>query len=319
MRIWVALACVAIGGGAVRDWQVRLLSDEPVIVPMTAGSVRESSVIQVDGVWYLYADVVPWDSPAHPNTYHTGIHLFSSTDGAVWESRGPVVMPTDNTWDSGGTATPGAVWFRGQVWLFYSGRERPDGKGYRHLGLATADNPAGPFTKLPEPILTESGHKDDPCPVVGPHGDEVRLYYRRATGPYAIELATASEPAGPWQSHGSVRRSEGDLRALESTDAKVIDGITLLAVMEQYHSAGRGIRTVLYRSQDGRSFRACQPDCFEDAVTIRHGQGMGSHLTLHQNEAGQVVRLGVTRRLDAAGHYSRCLYPATFKLESAGE
>jgi len=148
---------------------------------------------------------------------------------------------------------------------------------------------------------------------MSPDGTEVRLCYRRADGTYSIQLAGATQPGGTWREHGPVVQAEGDLRATETTDAKVIAGVTLLIVMEQYHRPGRGIRTVFYAAEDGRNFRPCRPDCFEDVVTIKHGRGMGSHLTLHQDETGRIRRLGVTRVLDAAGHYSRCLFDADFR------
>ncbi|MBT3380675.1 MAG: family 43 glycosylhydrolase [Lentisphaerae bacterium] len=293
-------------------WHAGLKQETPTVLPMPSGSVRESSVIHVDGTWYMYADVVPWSSPHHPNTYDTGIHLFTSRTGADWKHRGRVLEGTPGTWDEGGTATPGAVSFAGQVWLFYSGRERRNGRGHRHIGLALATDPEGPFKKLGGPAIDGPGAKDDPCPVVSPGKDEVRLYFRRATGTYSIDLATTRRPRGPWEQHGPVVEAHGDLRATESTDAKVIDGVTLLAVMEQYHSPGKGIRTVLYAARDGRAFIPCNPDCFEDVVTIRHGHRMGSHLTFHQDDTGKIKRLGVTRVLDANGHYSRCLFDTTF-------
>lgn len=297
-------------------WQVKLEQHTPTVLPMTAGSVRESSVIQVAGVWYMYADVVPWNNSHHPNTYDTGIHLFTSPDGTAWTHGGIVLKGTDTAWDEGGTATPGAVWFGGQVWLFYSGRELRNGRGHRHIGLALATRPDGPFEKLATPVIAGPGAKDDPCPVVSSDGAEVRLYYRRAAGKYSIDLASAQQPAGPWLQHGAVVQAEGDLRATETTDARVVDGVTLLVVMEQYHSPGRGIRTVLYAADDGRNFRRCRPDCFEDVVTIHHGRSMGSHLTFHQDDAGAIRRFGVTRVLDSAGHYSRCLFQAEFRWQA---
>ena len=65
-------------------------------------------------------------------------------------------------WDSHKLHDPYALVYRGQIWLFYKGVQF--GRTYRHdlgvgWGVATADDPRGPFVKSPLNPLTNSGHE----------------------------------------------------------------------------------------------------------------------------------------------------------------
>ena len=280
--------------------------DGYTLFPATGYSVREADIVVADGRWYAFADLVSWTNPHHPNTYDSGIDRFISGDGVHWRHDRAVLRGRDGQWDEGGTATPGAVVCGGTTALFYSGREHRDGTGYRHIGVALAPCPEGEFQALPAPIIVGDGHKDDPCPVLW--RKRIFLYYRhtRADG-YAICLATATTAAGPWELHGPVIRAGGDVRAVETTDACVVGGCILLAVME--HSHTRGLRTALYGSRDGTTFSRLLPRYLEDVLRIPIGTSMGSHATFHVAEDGKVPALSLTRVMGAAGHYTRVVLP----------
>jgi len=293
------------------DLVLRIKDPAPRVFPADGHSVRETSAVKTHGRWFAYADVVDWSNPHHPNTYNTAIHLFTSSDGCQWEHKGLVLAGGGaNDWDKGGVASPGAAWFRGKLWLFYSGREFADGRGHRHIGLAVAESPEGPFRKLPTPVATggRHDHTDDPCPVVSPEGDELRLYYRHARSDgYKICLASAEDPESPWHLEGAVLHCAGDVRAMETTEAKVFGSTTLVLVMEQFHEKP-GIKTGAWLSDDGRRFERSPHRYVESDLDITYGRPMGSHLTLYQDEAGVVEKVSLTRVIDDAGHYTQCVF-----------
>jgi hypothetical protein len=270
-------------------------------------------VVHVDGRWVAYADVVPWDSPYHPNTYSTSVYEFEREDDGTWLPHGEVVWPGgEGTWDHGGTATPGAVCWNGKILLFYSGRQNPDGTGHRYIGMAEGIAPRGPFVKRSEPVVAGSGHRDDPCPIISPDGHRILLYYRLADGgKYAIRLASAESPDGPWRDEGEVVPAVGHIRAVETTDAQRIGNRVVLAVMEHDRRRGHPIRTALYVSGDGRTFSRTEPPAFEDIAPTLGGGGIASHLTFHVTAEGAVSSLGMTRIVGPDGRYTRFVYPVT--------
>ena len=110
-------------------------------LPTEKFCVRKPAAVFAKGQYWLYTDVVSWDNPHWPHTYDTSIHAFSSSDCQGWTYHGEVLRHRENgAWDFGGVATPGAVIFGGRIYLFYSGREKPEGSGWRQIGMAVADN-----------------------------------------------------------------------------------------------------------------------------------------------------------------------------------
>ena len=58
----------------MRDISISLAEGTPVPLPTSDFSVRQISGFWRKGNYYVYADVVPWSNPYHPDTYDTSIH-----------------------------------------------------------------------------------------------------------------------------------------------------------------------------------------------------------------------------------------------------
>ena len=118
--------------------------NKPTFLPAEKFCIRKTTIVFVKNMYWIYADVISWDNEYWPNTYDTCIHAFSSPDCSKWAYHGKVIPHRENNaWDYGGVATPGAIYFNEKIYIFYSGREKTSGKGWRQIGMAVADNPAG--------------------------------------------------------------------------------------------------------------------------------------------------------------------------------
>ncbi len=86
-----------------------------------------------------------------------------SPDGP-WHSLGtPVITPSETgAWDDACIHDPFPLIYKGLIWLFYKGQNNSKGEnGYmiRAHGVATSDNPKGPFDKSVLNPITNSGHE----------------------------------------------------------------------------------------------------------------------------------------------------------------
>ena len=192
LAAWVVVSCCLTSPVRAQrtpnpSFRIAQLPGDPVPLPTDSSSVRQINGLWHDGSYYVYADVIGWDNPAHPASYGSSIGAYSSPDGRKWKYHGLVVRGGEKgTWDYGGAATPGAVRFKDKFYIAYSGRAKKNGRGARYPGLAVSESPLGPFTKIPGPIFAAEGHAgkppcyDDPCLVTRPDGDKLYLYYRHA-------------------------------------------------------------------------------------------------------------------------------------------
>ncbi len=64
--------------------------------PLGEASIREHSIVwhPVQRKYYLVADVVLLDSPHHPNSYDTELHLWSSSGLTLWTYHGVAIEKT---------------------------------------------------------------------------------------------------------------------------------------------------------------------------------------------------------------------------------
>ena len=141
-------------------------------------SVFTPDILIHDGRYYLYYQVISgvWK---HRSIHQIGLAWADSPEGP-WTKlaepilragrRGDFVGEADDAdavdsfgdWDSHKLHDPYVLRYRGQIWLYYKGVQF--GRTYRHdlgigWGVATADNPRGPFVKSPLNPLTNSGHE----------------------------------------------------------------------------------------------------------------------------------------------------------------
>jgi len=315
-------------------FRIRPTGGPPVPLPTRRFSVRQTSAIWLDGMYYLYADVVPWDNLYHPNTYDTSIHLFSSPDATVWEYRGEVIGKGQaGEWTANGIATPGACVFGGRVYVAYSVRGNRDGSGHRFLGVSVAEDPAGPFVEVPglrlvpddvdyaqdSPVLL----LDDPCLVACNAagtglGDEcLRLYYRRSLNDYsdpahrgrAIEYgirtrATSGADQGWGPSDLVLAARPG--KVVEAAEARWLGGRLVLIVLG--YSEGE---MAVYLSTDSHTFAPAEPHLLESYLDIFMPAACFRLPGLIPGPDGQVRHLTTPGDIDDQGHYTQWVFPVT--------
>ena len=126
------------------NFRISVLSKEPVPIPTERFSVRQNSAIWCDGYYYLYADVIPWDNPYHPDSYDTSIHLFKSANAENWEYHGEVIgKGKPGEWTANGerrTANGERRWNSGGVCI-----QRKDIRGLQCQGQSRRFGPPFPW------------------------------------------------------------------------------------------------------------------------------------------------------------------------------
>jgi len=156
-------------GPAVQRGQPGSFDDRSVFTP---------DILVVDGKYYLYYQVIQgvWK---HRSIHQIAMAWSDSPDGPWTKlaepvlrtgARGNFVGEEDDAdavdsfgdWDSHKLHDPFVLNYRGRIWLYYKGVQF--GRTYRHdlgvgWGVATADDPQGPFVKSPLNPLTNSGHE----------------------------------------------------------------------------------------------------------------------------------------------------------------
>lgn len=121
-------------------------------------------------------------------------------------------------WDADVTHNANAFFYHGKFYLYYMG-EYGDGKDYpmhrnhQRVGVAMATNPAGPWTRLDQPIVDISGDKSsfdslcvtNPAACLRPDGGVVLIYKavqyiegKAMGGNVRFGVAMADKPEGPY-------------------------------------------------------------------------------------------------------------------------
>lgn len=147
-----------------------------------------SAVIKVNGkyyVWYSYSHtfdnnkIAPWDL--------NDIYYSTSTDGEYWEEQGLAVgRGAAGSFDARSVFTTEIFVQDGKYYLVYQAAANQDGIYNRNtVGMASAQSPDGPWTKLTEPILYPTYTNDsffdnnavhDPCLLF--YNNKYYLYYK---------------------------------------------------------------------------------------------------------------------------------------------
>ncbi|MHC4993825.1 MAG: glycoside hydrolase family 117 protein [Planctomycetota bacterium] len=109
-----------------------------------------SSIIKVGDLYYI------WYTRCTDERYtwlNADIWYATSPDGVNWTERGPAVRRgPKGAWDDYSVFTCNILVAEGGYYLCYQA-ETIDGHGVNVVGMAKADSPDGPWTKLTEPIL----------------------------------------------------------------------------------------------------------------------------------------------------------------------
>jgi hypothetical protein len=154
------------------------------------------NILVFDGKYYLYYTGV---ASGHGETTPTciGVAIGDSPDGP-WIKCGenPVLSPSPDAakFDSMRVDDAALVVRDGRVWLYYKGRQIDHSPGETKMGVAVAENPAGPYRKHEDATPLHSGHEV----MVWPHGKGIASL-ATAAGPRQIYFAPSGlsfEPRG---------------------------------------------------------------------------------------------------------------------------
>lgn len=119
-----------------------------------------SNVIFWNGrYWVTYTKAA-----AKQNLYHGTVWAAVSDDGFHWTEIGEALgRGAKDAWDNFGVITPYIVPWNGRFYLFYTASHEKEGEPWavrgesnkRHIGVAEADKPQGPYKRIKEePILS---------------------------------------------------------------------------------------------------------------------------------------------------------------------
>ena len=125
----------------------------PLAVAAQTGNPIITDTYTADPSARVFGDTL-WLYPSHDKDDATTFsmedyHAYSTTDMRQWSDHGVVFNPlTQTSWAKSAAWAPDCICRNGKYYLYY-----PTDK--RHIGVAVADNPAGPFhDPLGHPLIS---------------------------------------------------------------------------------------------------------------------------------------------------------------------
>lgn len=108
-----------------------------------------SSIIKVDDLFYVW---YTRNTDSAFSWLNADIWYATSADGLNWEEQGPAVERGEKgSWDDFSVFTVNVLVAEDRYYLTYQARTFTEQRNV--VGMSRADSPAGPWKKLPEPIL----------------------------------------------------------------------------------------------------------------------------------------------------------------------
>ncbi len=239
------------------------------------GSVVEGK----DGKFHLFYSRWPL------STGHLGWVTHSEIARAVSDSPlGPfkpagVVLPERDAsfWDGLCTHNPTVVRIGDKYYLYYMGntgdRAKTNGLNWTHrnnqrIGVAVADDPAGPWTRFDKPVLDVSSDPSapdallvaNPSVVERPDGGVLMVYKAVGKkgsppfgGPVVHLTATAKDPLGPFEKQGKPIFIKPGTHFAAEDPFVWYDGTRYLAIVKDMggHFTGVSPSLALFSSSDG--------------------------------------------------------------------
>jgi len=147
---------------------------QPLVHDATIGLIDATEFADANGKPYLV-----WKVDGNAVKQHTPIYGQAlSADGTTLTGTRQTLITNDLAWEGGVVEGPWVVLHGGQYFLFYSGNSYANAT--YAVGVARADNPLGPYTKLGNPILKSNADWIGPghCSVIDtPEGDSYMVYH----------------------------------------------------------------------------------------------------------------------------------------------
>jgi arylsulfatase A len=175
-----------------------------------------SNIIKAGGLYHVW--YTQGTRTVHP--YASSVFYATSADGLKWDVKGEAIgKGQEGAWDSFGVITPYIAFLEGKYYLYYTGtssatpfKSRGPGATLRHIGVAVADSPDGPWKKFEgNPVFSPAeGDTWDNVLVDDAHiivrNSNCWLYYKggnRNETPDQTKwgLAVGEKPTGPFIRH----------------------------------------------------------------------------------------------------------------------
>ncbi|MEM6771433.1 MAG: family 43 glycosylhydrolase [Bacteroidota bacterium] len=124
-------------------------------------SVTTTDILEWKGKYYLYYQGFMEASGKRGDDCPVAVSYADSPDGP-WTPHGEIVIPNggEGEWDQYSIHDPYPLVHDGKIYIYYKSDFGGAGKTLvRMQGLATSENPLGPFTKHPLNPLLNSGHE----------------------------------------------------------------------------------------------------------------------------------------------------------------
>lgn len=123
-------------------------------------SVTTTDILIWKGKYYLYYQGFMEASGKRGDDCPVAVSYSDSPDGP-WTPYNKIVIPNgpEGSWDQYSIHDPYPLVHNGKIYLYYKSDFGEKGDWVRMQGLATADNPLGPFTKHPLNPVISSGHE----------------------------------------------------------------------------------------------------------------------------------------------------------------
>jgi Glycosyl hydrolases family 43/Carbohydrate binding module (family 6) len=133
-----------------------------------------------NGMVYLFPshDILAREGRGRPGWFcMEDYHVFSSSNLTDWTDHGVIVSQDKVNWVDSATFSmwaPDCIARNGKYYFYFPANVKASfGRGFG-VGVAVADNPAGPYTPQPEPI--KNVHGIDPCPFIDKDG-QAYIYF----------------------------------------------------------------------------------------------------------------------------------------------
>ena len=166
-----------------------------------------------NGMVYLFPshDILAREGRGRPGWFcMEDYHVFSSSNLTDWTDLGVIVSQNKVNWVDSATFSmwaPDCIARNGKYYFYFPANVKASfGRGFG-VGVAVADNPAGPYTPQPEPI--KNIHGIDPCPFIDKDG-QAYIYFAQGKIFAAklkdnmIELASEPQVIGDLPTQGLI-------------------------------------------------------------------------------------------------------------------